>query len=561
MNEPTHAAEGQNLDRKSLRAVQGKTKNFSELAKDCVCFANGLGGRILIGIEDGDVHPAPDQRIDPSLIDHIAKRIIQLTVNVQAVPNLRKDDNGGEYIEICIPRSTSVASTRDGRYFLRIGDTCFPILGDDVMRLADERSLWQWEKMTSHGVPRSATDSEKLEKWVSGIQKSTRVKPSVKEKTDNELLDHYGLAKGEVLTNLGILLLGTMADRRRLGTAPVIQAIRYDAREEKIWKHVWGDHDLSPVELVDDVWKGVHDFRESYDVADGMRRKSIPAYDEKVVRELLINALIHRPYTQQGDIYLCLYPDRLEVVNPGRLPVGVTPKNILHKSRRRNPGLAEIFHALELTENEGSGVDMIFDRLLAGARKAPVVKDTGDSVHVSITRHILDPDIIELVADAHQIHQLTQRERIVFGLLAQTRTRSMADLAAQLGLLNPEELASWTGRLVELGLIEDFDDAEEVCHLGWPGHLRLTDLRISRIDRYRLRELILEDVSRHPDSTSLNIRRRLASGIPDLDFDRSLEAVVDQGLLVAEGEQRWPRYRLREAVAPEQQGRHSRHDQ
>lgn len=57
------------------------------------------------------------------------------------------------------------------------------------------------------------------------------------------------------------------------------------------------------------------------------------------VRELLVNALIHRPYTQRGDIYLNLDPDKLEVVNPGRLPLGVTPRNILHASRRRNDGL------------------------------------------------------------------------------------------------------------------------------------------------------------------------------------------------------------------------------
>ena len=72
------------------------------------------------------------------------------------------------------------------------------------------------------------------------------------------------------------------------------------------------------------------------------------AYDEKVVRELLVNALVHRPYTQGGDIYLNLYPDRLEVVNPGRLPLGVTPRNMLHASRRRNESLARVFHDLGL---------------------------------------------------------------------------------------------------------------------------------------------------------------------------------------------------------------------
>ena len=53
-------------------------------------------------------------------------------------------------------------------------------------------------------------------------------------------------------------------------------------------------------------------------------------YDEVVVRELLANALAHRPYTQRGDIFLNLHPDRLEVHNPVVLPIGVTPRNILH---------------------------------------------------------------------------------------------------------------------------------------------------------------------------------------------------------------------------------------
>jgi len=60
-----------------------------------------------------------------------------------------------------------------------------------------------------------------------------------------------------------------------------------------------------------------------------------------------------------------LFPDRLEVVNPGRLPMGVTPHNILHASRRRNEGLARVFHDLNLMEREGSGFDLAYDHLKA----------------------------------------------------------------------------------------------------------------------------------------------------------------------------------------------------
>lgn len=48
---------------------------------------------------------------------------------------------------------------------------------------------------------------------------------------------------------------------------------------------------------------------------DGLYRQHLPAYDEAVVRKLLANALVHRPYTQCGDILLNLHPHRLEIVN------------------------------------------------------------------------------------------------------------------------------------------------------------------------------------------------------------------------------------------------------
>jgi len=49
--------ENQNIDKKSLRFLKGRQTDWNELAKDCVCFANGQGGLILIGIEDSDSMP------------------------------------------------------------------------------------------------------------------------------------------------------------------------------------------------------------------------------------------------------------------------------------------------------------------------------------------------------------------------------------------------------------------------------------------------------------------------------------------------------------------------
>lgn len=98
------ALESQHFDRKSLRKVTGPTADFGELARDCVCFANGAGGTLLIGIEDDSDAPQVSQRIDPALLDRIRKRVGGLTVNVQVVPELKRHENGGDYIAITASR-------------------------------------------------------------------------------------------------------------------------------------------------------------------------------------------------------------------------------------------------------------------------------------------------------------------------------------------------------------------------------------------------------------------------------------------------------------------------
>ena len=477
---------------------------------------------------------------------------------MQVLPELRQDDNGGQYILLAVPRSVGVASTSDGRYFLRVGDTCKPVVGDDVLRLANERPAMPWETMTTLGVPRAAADPAKRATWLAAIRASDRVKASVKEKSDDELLDHYGLTIGAVLTNLGVLLLGTAPDRMKLGTAPVVQAIKYDEGGHKVSKHVWDDYTLSPVELMDAIWEEIPDFRERYELPDGMFRASVPAFEEVVVRELLVNALVHRPYTQRGDIFLNLHPDRLEVVNPGRLPLGVTPRNILHASRRRNDGLARIFHDLKLMEREGSGFDLMYERLLASGRAAPTAREGTDSVHVVVPRRVIQPGIIRLIAEADQKYQLTQRERIALAMLAQTEGLLAVELTEKLELDDPVALRPWIGRLLEWGLVEQSGRTKGTRYFVPPALLREAGLdhltTLTRVQPHRLRALILEDLERFPDSSASDIHRRVGSEIPVRTFRRALEGLVTDKRVVSNGETRWRRYRANPAIGQEDDG-------
>ncbi len=221
--------EEQELDQKSIRYALGKHADLDGLACDCVGFANASGGAILLGIEDKQEEPPVGQRIDDAMIDNLRKRVPQVTVNVSAVPQKRTARNGGEYVEIHVAgNQQSIASTSDGRYFLRVADETRRLLPDDLGRLMTDRTSYVWETQVVPNVPASQHDPEKLAAFVAAIRASDRVSGFVKGKTDRELLEHYLFVKNDSLTHLGVLWIGRREDRAALACAgdPVHQVRR-----------------------------------------------------------------------------------------------------------------------------------------------------------------------------------------------------------------------------------------------------------------------------------------------------------------------------------------------
>lgn len=490
--------------------------------------------------------PPPNQKIPVELLDTLRRKITELTVNVSAQPQIVRAANDGEYVELRISRAIGVASTTYGRYYLRIADQSKPVTGDDVMRLANERAAFPWETQTTLRALRVNVDMAKRDKLLEALRTSDRVKSSVKEKTDVELLEHYQLAFGETLTNLGILCLGSQFQRAQLTTAPVIQFIKFDEQGQKVNKLVWDDYTLSPMEMIEAVWQEVPDFRERYELPDGLYRQHVPAFDEIVVRELLVNALVHRPYIQRGDIFLNLHPDRLEMVNPGPLPMGVTPQNVLHMTVRRNEHLARLFHDLKLMEREGSGFDKIFEVLLSQGRPAPELIETHDRVQVTVRRRIIKPEVIDFIARADQTYQLTQRERISLGLLAQHDSLTARELATTLELSSVEALQPWIKRLLDWNLLQSIGRTQATRYFVEPNLLRnlnfTGETTLKRIEPHRLLALVLEDLQRYPKSAISEVHRRIGDEIQSKQIKRALDELINRGNVRFEGDKRWRRY-------------------
>jgi len=548
MEEKTHT------DKKSLKFLKGKQTDWSELAKDCVCFANAQGGFIYIGIDDKEKFPPEKQKIsDRNLPDVIQKNIAHRTVNVSVAVTLEAAENKAEYIKIQVFRNAqSIASTTDGKYYIRVHDECKPIPPDEMSRLAADKNAFAWEEQTSKQVPANQYDEQKRMAFLQEIRSVARVSRFIKEMSDDEILDFYFFQKNGFLTNLGVLWIGQRNDRASLLYPPAIQVIRYGEQDEKVWKLLLDDCFSNPKELLERVLNDVPDWQESFEISEGMFRKNIPFFPIEVVRELALNALAHRTYTTRGDIFINIFPDRMEIHSPGRLPFGVTPQNILSQSARRNEHLSKVFYDLGLMEKEGSGYDLIYAMLLGSGKPLPAVKETDERVTVIVKKQFVSKEAVRLMDRAASEFSLKQKEVISLGLLAQQQSLTALEISTLLNQNEETGLRNWLGRLIDLELVVKTGKAKGTQYAVNPEFIRKINFKgktnLKNIEDYRLEELALKDLKAYPNSRFSEIHQRIGLEINQFKVKRILKLMIEKGILQTEGERKWMKYFIKQNV-------------
>lgn len=514
-------------DKKSLKTVQGNSTNFQEIAKDCVAFANAKGGSLHIGIENNEDLPPANQEIEKNLPERIIKRLNELTINVALQSEIVTAENGGQFIRLLIfPSQSSVASTTKGQYFYRDNDSSRTLLPDELTRLMNDKPAYCWETKVSLSIQWQNCDRQKLLNFIADIKQSDRVSSFVKEKNEEELLAYYQMIDDTgKLTNLGVLWIGKPEQRARLLYSPIVQYIKYDAEDNKVLKYTWDDYQFNPQELMEDIWQKIPDWKEYNEVSDGLWRKNIPAYDEKVVREVLCNALVHRPYNTRGDIFIKLYPDRMEVTNPGLLPLGVTTRNILQKTVKRNIHLAKVFYDLHLMEAEGSGYDLMYEKLLSAGKETPRVFEGDDFVEVSISRKIIIKEISRIYDYLQDQFNVKQKGIIALGILLQKGSISAIDLVKELQLSGNDRLRSYISTLLDNKIILSSGSGKGTKYKVNPQFISNSKIQVKTslktLEPHALKALVKEDLRLHPKSSIADI----ASRIPDVEF-HDIETLV-----------------------------------
>ncbi|MBR3495391.1 MAG: putative DNA binding domain-containing protein [Prevotella sp.] len=510
--------ENQKIDYKSIRKIRSGDKGFKELAVSCVAFANAQGGTLYIGIEDKSLVPLAEQTVTENEINDTVSRLHSLCFNVSLTSSgLIKHQNGGEYFKIIVaPSIKSIATTSDGKIYLRIADKCEPVRNEDIQRLSIEKGAYQWELLATR-FSLADIPVENVKKFASDIRESDRVKDHVKQMSDLEIMEHYNLIDGEIVTNLGVLWLGNAKQRSRISFPITVQYIVYNHLEQKVRKIEWHDNVLNPKELLLAIESEATELSYSYEFPDGLFRKQIRHYHPKVLRELLLNAFAHKSFTISSDIMICVYPDRMEISNPGGLPLGVTKDNILHQRHRRNPYFITIMSDLKLMEGEGSGYDLIYELNGMEAKRPPVIESSFNETKVTLYSDIQNVDVLPLLDYTLSNYKLSQKGYIAFGAIAAEAKMQATKLSAYLQLSDDERLRTYVEPLLKDGIINKKGTKKGTTYYINPKLIANSKANIKTslktIEPYALKALILEDLKYHPQSLISEIAERL----PDVE--------------------------------------------
>jgi len=117
-----------------------------------------------------------------------------------------------------------------------------------------------------------------------------------------------------------------------------------------------------------------------------IRRQDVWSIPLGILREAIINALVHSDYSQRGaPIRIAFFDDRIEIENPGILLPGLTIEDMKQGvSKIRNPVITRVFRELELIEQWGSGVRLMFNEARSLGLPPPEIMEIGMHVRVVI---------------------------------------------------------------------------------------------------------------------------------------------------------------------------------
>ncbi|WEV65837.1 ATP-binding protein [Bifidobacterium sp. ESL0764] len=329
------------------------------------------GGIIIFGVDEREDYAVCGVYDAQDLQKRVVEQCDQMRPKVRAVFTLC--DIGGKTVVSAEIPALDVAErpcfyASKGRYkgsYVRVGDADEPMDENEIYGYEAFRKKYEDELRP---VERASIEDLSAARLTEYKAKLIENRPNLAKLDDSRILDLMGMTKDGVPTLAGMLILGEYPQAffpqldiiatMLPGTEPGEVGISGERFVDN--QRIEGTLDQQLQGAIDFVRKNI---RVSVTITKEGRRVDRPQYPLDAVRELILNALIHRDYsihTQGMPIQLQIFADRLVVTNPGGL-YGRMTVDKLGKAQpdTRNPVIANTMEIMGLTENRYSGIPAV----------------------------------------------------------------------------------------------------------------------------------------------------------------------------------------------------------
>lgn len=405
------------------------------LATVLVGMANTDGGIVLVGVSPraGQVHGVHH----PETIQDCVFQAALLVDPPLVLPMPDIENVGGmQVVRVVVPWGLPNVYSLDGRYFGREGAQTNPMPARRLRQLLVERGVIQFEALVPPGAALEDLDAHNVREYMRALNLPGNESPW-------EILFRRGCMKntkeGLVPTHAALLLFGRHP-QQWLPNASILAArfngITFADRFMK--KEITG----TLPEQLQQAEAFIRENMRSVVRLVGLRHQESLEYPPEAVRELLVNAVAHRDYNQQGDnIHLFIFADRIEVHSPGGLPGPVTLDNLLEARFSRNAILVQVLSDLGFIERLGYGLDRVVASMHQNGLRPPRFEEAAGSFRVTLFGETLAAQpTTDLDLTAYNHLELNPRQQLALGYLGKHRRITNRDYQELCPDVHPETL-------------------------------------------------------------------------------------------------------------------------
>jgi ATP-dependent DNA helicase RecG len=369
--------------------------HFEDLVKYSVALANEGGGTMLLGVTD----TRPRKVVGTRAFEEPGRTEAGLFEQLrQPIPVEEYIHEGKRVLIVRVPsRLPGTAWQYKGSFWMRAGDAFVPMTDEQLRRIHQETGP-DFSAEVCMEASQVDLDPAAVEALRQLWQRKSPDADIASRPLDRLLSDAELVVDGRI-TYAALILLGTRAALgRHLGQAEIV--FEYRSSEAPGPAAQRQEFRQGFLLTLDEIWRLVNLRNDLQHFQQGLFVLDVPTFNERAVRETVLNAVSHRDYRSSGSVFIRQFPRRIEIVSPGGFPPGITPDNVLWQQNPRNRRIAEVLGKCGLVERAGQGFDLIYRECIRQSKPLPDLSRTDEhSVWVTLHGEIQDAEFLRYLEE------------------------------------------------------------------------------------------------------------------------------------------------------------------